>query len=187
MVVTGRGGRGPSGGRAASCSSRTAASSGGVVRPRTGTQGPGGWTRGKQQQSQPPAFSTRSRNDTRGKLEVARSKSLRCRWGSQLWMHQRVLRRPNKQGQRLSAGFRYLMMIRPRSVEVRLRRHREVPWGPKRWGKHGLRGVPGGRRVRRLLVALKWMELQACVRGRLKWNLISLIIRWASWFLGVKT
>ena len=39
-------------------------SSGGVVRPGTGTQGPAGRTRWQQQQLQPSSFSTRSRNDT---------------------------------------------------------------------------------------------------------------------------
>ena len=56
---------GPSGSRAANGSSPPAASSGGVVRPGTGTQEPAGRTRWQQQQVQPPAFNTRSRNDTR--------------------------------------------------------------------------------------------------------------------------
>ena len=59
------GGRGLSGSRAPSGSSRPAVSSGGIVRPGAGTQGPVGRTRWQQQQLQPPAFNTRSRNDTR--------------------------------------------------------------------------------------------------------------------------
>ena len=59
------GGRGLSGSRAPSGSSRPAVSSGGIVRPGAGMQGPAGRTRWQQQQLQPPAFNTRSRNDTR--------------------------------------------------------------------------------------------------------------------------
>ena len=82
-----------------------------------------------------------------------------------------MLRGLKKQGQRLGAGFEYLMMFRPRWIEAKLRRHREVPWELKRRGQY--RTVTGGCRVRGLLVALKWMQSQACARGRLMWNLIS--------------
>ena len=46
-------------------SSRPAAGPGGAVLPGTRTQEPAGWTRRQQQLSQPPGFSTQSRNDTR--------------------------------------------------------------------------------------------------------------------------
>ena len=61
----GAGDRGQSGGRAPSRSSRPTTSSGGVMRPGTGTQEPAVRTRSQQKQLQSPAFNTRSRNDTR--------------------------------------------------------------------------------------------------------------------------
>ena len=64
---------------------------------------------------------------TRGRLELARCMSLRCRRKSRHRMRQRVLRGLKQQGQRLSAGCGYLMRIRPRWMEAQLRRRREVP------------------------------------------------------------
>ena len=64
---------------------------------------------------------------TRGRLELARCKSLRCRRKRRRRMHQRVLRGLKQQVQRLGAGCGYLLMTRPRWMEAQLRRRREVP------------------------------------------------------------
>ena len=120
--------------------------------------------------------SAREVGTTRGRQELARCKSLRCRWRSWRGTRERVLRGLKQQDQRLGAGCGYLIMIRPCWMEAQLRRRREMPWELKGRRQSRHRGVPRGRCVRRLLAALKLMEPQACVRDRSMWNLISLIV-----------
>ena len=98
---------------------------------------------------------------------------------------------PGIEGSRPGSGrwFEYLMKIRPWMMEAQVRRRREGPWRMKRWRQCLDRGVPRRRLVHRLFVALEWMDSQACVRGRLMWNLGSFSVRRVShgswgWILG---
>ena len=70
---------------------------------------------------------TREVGTTRGRLQLARCKSLQCRRKRRRRMRPRMLRGLKQQGQRLGAGCGYLRMIRPRWMETQLRRRREVP------------------------------------------------------------
>ena len=97
-------------------------------------------------------------------------------------MRQRVLQGLKEQG----TAFEYPMKIQPWRMEAQLRRGRKGLWGIKTWGQRSQRGVSRRRRVRRISVALEWMDSQACVSGKLMWNLTSFIVRRALRFLGGK-
>ena len=102
-------------------------------------------------------------------------------------MPQRVLQGLKEQGQVLAVGFEYLMNIRPLMMEAQVHRRWEGPSRIKKWRPCRDRGVPRRRLVHRLFVALEWIDSQACVSGRLMWNLSSFSVRRVSRFLGLET
>ena len=124
----------------ASGPSRLTAGSDGVVRPEMVTLGPAYCTLGQQQQSQPPAFCTRNRNNMQY-TTTAHAVKIASMSGSRRWMCQLVIRRFKGKDQGLGVGFGYLIKIRPRWMEMQLTRRREVPRGLKKRGK---RRHPGG-------------------------------------------
>ena len=125
----------------ASGPSRLTVGSDGVVRPEMVTLGNAYCTRGQQQQSQPPAFCTRNRNNTQYTTTTALAVKIASMSGSRRWMCQLVIRRFKGKGQGLGVGFGCLIKIRPRWMEKQLTRRREVPRGLKKRGKHR---HPGG-------------------------------------------
>ena len=181
----GAGDRGPSGGRAPSRSSRPTTSSGGVMRPGTGRQEPASRTRWQQQQLQPPAFNTRSRNDTwqtgARAVQVAPVPAEKS-------VSDAPACAPGTEAARQAPG-RWLWVSDDDSPAVDGGAAESTSRGavraPKAEAKPSLEGAAGTSRPP-VLGALEGMQSQACARTRLMWSPTSLIVRRASWLLGVK-